>query len=102
MEACPKQLFFLKAIMNSFTDSTTLHVNYHKSNIYSINVPNKKMDFCQDISLLDWEIPLHLSRTTDGPHQTKTRNILATDPKDRMVLVNNYPIPVIGWLTTEG
>lgn len=34
MEACPKQLFFLKAILNSFVESTGLHVNYHKSNIY--------------------------------------------------------------------
>lgn len=34
MEACPKQLFFLKAILDSFVESTGLHVNYHKSNIY--------------------------------------------------------------------
>jgi hypothetical protein len=28
MEACPKQLFFLKAKLNSFADSTGLKVNY--------------------------------------------------------------------------
>jgi hypothetical protein len=44
MEACPKQLFFLKAMLNSFVESTSLHVNYHKSNIYSINVSNQKME----------------------------------------------------------
>jgi hypothetical protein len=43
LEACPRQLFFLKAMLNSFADSTGLHVNYHKSNIYPINVSNQKM-----------------------------------------------------------
>jgi hypothetical protein len=38
LEACPRQLFFLKAMLNSFADSTWLHVNYNKSNIYPINV----------------------------------------------------------------
>jgi hypothetical protein len=44
MEACPKHLFFLKAMLNSFAESTGLHVNYHKSNIYPINVSNQKME----------------------------------------------------------
>jgi hypothetical protein len=43
LEACPRQLFFLKAMLNSFADSTGLHVNYHKSNIYPINVLEQKM-----------------------------------------------------------
>jgi retron-type reverse transcriptase len=43
LEACPRQLFFLKAMLNSFADSTGLHVNYHKSNIYPINVSEQKM-----------------------------------------------------------
>lgn len=43
MEAYPKQLFFLKAILNSFAESMSLHVNYHKSNIYLINVIDQKM-----------------------------------------------------------
>jgi hypothetical protein len=44
MEACPRQLFFLKALLNSFADSTGLHVNYQKSNIYPINVLDERMD----------------------------------------------------------
>jgi hypothetical protein len=43
LEACPIQLFFLKAMLNSFADSTGLHVNYHKSNIYHINVSDQKL-----------------------------------------------------------
>jgi hypothetical protein len=43
LEACPRQLFFLKAMLNSFADSTGLHVNYNKSNIYPINVSEQKM-----------------------------------------------------------
>jgi hypothetical protein len=42
MEACTKQLFFLKVMLNSFAESTGLHVNYHKSNIYPINVTDQK------------------------------------------------------------
>jgi hypothetical protein len=44
MEACQKQLFFLKAILNSFTVSIGLKVNYHKSNIYPVNVFALKME----------------------------------------------------------
>jgi hypothetical protein len=40
---CPKQLFFLKAILKSFAESTRLRVNYQKSNIYPIIVPTDKM-----------------------------------------------------------
>jgi hypothetical protein len=43
MEACLEKLFFLKAILNSFIESTGLHANYQKSNIYTINVPAEKM-----------------------------------------------------------
>jgi hypothetical protein len=44
MEACPKQLFFLKAILNSFATSTGLRVNYNKSSMYPINVNPEKME----------------------------------------------------------
>jgi hypothetical protein len=44
MEACPKQLFFLKAILNSFATSTGLRVNYSKSSMYPINVNLEKME----------------------------------------------------------
>jgi hypothetical protein len=44
MEACLRQLFFLKAMLNSFAEFTGLHVNYHKSNIYPINVTDQKME----------------------------------------------------------
>ena len=43
MEACLEKLFFLKAILNSFIESTGLHANYQKSNIYPIIVPADKM-----------------------------------------------------------
>jgi hypothetical protein len=38
MEACPMQLFALKALLNAFANSTGLRVNYSKSNIYPINI----------------------------------------------------------------
>jgi retron-type reverse transcriptase len=44
MEACPKQFFFPKAILNSFTTSTGLRVNYNKSSMYPINVNPRKME----------------------------------------------------------
>jgi hypothetical protein len=36
-------MFFLKAILNPFAESTRLHANYQKSNIYPINMPAEKM-----------------------------------------------------------
>jgi hypothetical protein len=38
MEACPQQLFVLKAILNTFADSIGLKVNYSKSNMIPINL----------------------------------------------------------------
>jgi hypothetical protein len=38
LEACPRQLLALKALPDTFVESTGLKVNYHKSNIYPINV----------------------------------------------------------------
>jgi hypothetical protein len=44
MEACQKQLFVLKALLQLIGDSTGLNVNYAKSNIYPINISTEKMD----------------------------------------------------------
>jgi hypothetical protein len=44
MEACPRQLFFLRAVLNSFATSTGLKVNYNKSSMYPINVCSAKME----------------------------------------------------------
>lgn len=43
MEACPRQLFALKAILNTFADSIGLKVNCNKSFIVPINVEEEKM-----------------------------------------------------------
>jgi hypothetical protein len=48
MEACPQQLFALKAILNSFASSTSLKVNYTKSFIYPINVNPERMQHLAD------------------------------------------------------
>jgi hypothetical protein len=44
MEACQRQMFVLKAWLQSFGESTSLKVKYAKSNIYPINVSAEKMD----------------------------------------------------------
>jgi hypothetical protein len=44
LEACPRQLFFLRAVLNSFATSTGLKVNYNKSSMYPINVCPAKME----------------------------------------------------------
>lgn len=43
LQADARQLVFLKALLHSFAESTGLHVNYRKSQMYSINVPQDKM-----------------------------------------------------------
>lgn len=57
MQACAKQLFYLKGILNTFADSNGWRVNFHKSLMIPINVPSTKMEIfsrtfgCQQGSL---------------------------------------------------
>lgn len=44
MEACSRQIFMLKALLNIFADSTGLRVNYAKSMMVPINVTPEKME----------------------------------------------------------
>lgn len=44
LEACQRQLFVLKALLNSFAQSTGLKVNYAKSNLVPINVSSEKLE----------------------------------------------------------
>lgn len=44
MEACPRQLSVLKALLNAFADSTGLKVNYSKSMMVPINVSPERME----------------------------------------------------------
>jgi hypothetical protein len=44
MEACPRQLFVLKALLNSFSESTGLKVNYFKSSMVPINISADRLD----------------------------------------------------------
>lgn len=83
MEACPKQPFFLKAVLNSLADSMGLYVNYHKSNIYPINVSDDKMNIlCKDFQLQYWEFPFHIFRDTDRDNQTKVGFLFFLDSED--------------------
>jgi hypothetical protein len=41
MEACPHLLFIMKALLSTFVDSTALKVNYSKSNMFPINLPQE-------------------------------------------------------------
>jgi hypothetical protein len=43
MDACPQQLFTLKAILNTFAESNGLKVNYSKSSIYPINISQQRL-----------------------------------------------------------
>jgi len=43
MQADARQLFCLKALLNSFAESTGLKVNFHKSCLIPINVPAHKI-----------------------------------------------------------
>jgi hypothetical protein len=44
MEACPQQLFALRAILNTFVDSTRHKVNYSKSCLYPTNLSQERLD----------------------------------------------------------
>jgi hypothetical protein len=44
MEACPQQLLVLKAILNTFADSTGMKVNYAKSSMFPINISPERLN----------------------------------------------------------
>lgn len=44
LQACSRQLFMLKALLNTFAESTGLRVNYSKLVMVPINVSDEKMD----------------------------------------------------------
>jgi len=44
MEGDPKQLFFLKVVLHAFADSTGLKVNYNKSFMVPINIPEERFN----------------------------------------------------------
>ena len=43
LKADQRELFCFKAILNTFAQSTRLKVNYHKSQLYPLNVPPEKL-----------------------------------------------------------
>jgi hypothetical protein len=45
MESCPRQLLALKAILNTFADSTGLKVNYSKLNMIPINISSNRLNY---------------------------------------------------------
>jgi hypothetical protein len=45
MEACPRQLLVLKAILSTFADSIGLKVIYSKSNMIPINLSGHKLSY---------------------------------------------------------
>jgi hypothetical protein len=44
MEACPQQLFVLKALLNTFANSIGLKVNYSKYNMFPINLSQERLN----------------------------------------------------------
>ena len=49
MKADARQLFFLKALLNSFVESTGLKVNFHKSMMVPINVSDEHFNIVANI-----------------------------------------------------
>lgn len=96
MKACPKQLFFFKVILNPFVESIGLHVNYHKSNVYPINVSYMKMDIlaktfhCQigTFPFTYMGLPIY------GINQTKLGSNPTTSPKDWKMSITNFTVLV--------
>jgi hypothetical protein len=79
MEACPLQLVSLKAILNSFTDSTGLKVNYAKYSIISINISQDMHTAISsgNFSFSSWVITLHLFGATTRHSSTNSARMFA-------------------------
>jgi hypothetical protein len=70
MQADACQLFFLKSLLNSFAESMGLKVNYRKSSMLPINVPQKECNVWQvllDVPLAHYPSPTGVA---NGNNQT--------------------------------
>ena len=65
MQADARQLFFLKALLRSFSDSTGLKVNYSKSQMLPINVSQDRMQILANT--FGCQIERSRSHTSDYP-----------------------------------
>jgi hypothetical protein len=98
MEACPRQLIALKAIINTFADSTSLKVNYAKSSMIPINLSSDRLHHlastfdCQTRSFPFTYLGLPL---TYGKHIVQDCLPLANRVKRRLVGTST-------WLTQGG
>jgi hypothetical protein len=64
MKACPRQLIVLRVILNTFVVSTSLKVNYSKSNMFPSMYLRKGYNIWLQLSTVKWELSLHLSWST--------------------------------------
>jgi hypothetical protein len=103
MEACPKQIFFLKAMLNSFVESTGLHVNYHKSNIYPHQCFRPENgNFSKHVSLQDWFNVVHLLRASFGIKKAQPGSFPSTHSEDREKTCDNFCFSILVWQTANG
>jgi hypothetical protein len=61
MEACSRQLWALKALLQTFGDSTGLRVNYAKSIMVPINTPQANCNIWLELSTLKLAVSLLLT-----------------------------------------
>jgi len=72
LKADAKQLHFLKALLNTFAESTGLKVNYKKSLMIPINVSEEKIQhLARTFGCTVGSNAFYLSGLTNGHHKTK-------------------------------
>jgi hypothetical protein len=77
LEACPSQLLVLKALLNTFAESTDQRVNYNKSNIYSVNVEQDKMEILvETFGCQIGNYPFTYPGLPLGPNKPQVENML--------------------------
>jgi hypothetical protein len=77
MEACPRQPFVLKALLNSFAISTGLRVNYAKSNMVPINVsPDRLQHLASMFQCQIGSLPFTYLRLPLGLHNPSVQDCL--------------------------
>jgi len=72
MEGDTRQIYFLKTILQNFSDSTGLKVNFNKSMMLPINMTENRLDhFGKNLWVLKRHSSIHLLRPTSRHHKTK-------------------------------
>lgn len=100
MQADPKQLFCLKALLHSFAESTGLKVNFHKSCLVPINVRAEKVPLLTGGPRMhSRQVAFPISRDSPWHNQAFGQRLCSPYMQSREKIISYLCLPLLRRLT---